>query len=165
MTHRIVIDRDDEEESPEGWHLDKPIPTGVEDMGRNLIRFSYYDCLVNDNDCSFCHDQRSIEEYQGYFKAVGELSRMTYEEFTDLPHKDYHVLVRFPSKPFEQKMFADWTGFDFRQPHSTPSIGQFAVFPKTGKPHRVHFYVGPSGVLFIVAFDAKHSMRPTAGNA
>lgn len=130
---------------------------------KNLTPLFAYDYLKVDKEkFSFLHEDVSLDDYKLYFQQVKKLASITIDDLIENYKRSDHFHINAPNHKMIELM-QECTSIKYFSPEQLPSVGQFHLYTNSilgEKSPRIHFFLGPLGVFYILCFDVFHEIYP-----
>lgn len=157
-----IIEDINEDETSLKYQIGR-FPNDLIKISTNQTPFFAYDYLNFDiEDYSFHHPEFLHEDYRAYFSKVKKMAKLSLNELIDNHKRTEHFHINPPNK-----VMTELLGKIFNkprlQPDELPFVGQFHLnTPNDGskKAPRIHFFVGPLAVFYILLYDPFHQIYP-----
>ncbi|MBS0029471.1 hypothetical protein ACTJJ0_15750 [Chitinophaga sp. 22321] len=125
--------------------------------------FFAYDYLnFKIEEFSFHHLDFLHEDYKIYFSQVKKISKIPLNDLINYHKHSEHFHISPPNSRMRELLKEIFNKSRLR-PEETPDVGQFHLYtPNDGsnKAPRIHFFVGPLAVFYIILYDPYHQIYP-----
>jgi hypothetical protein len=133
-----------------------------------LFCYNYID--LDQTEYNFNQDCLDSIDAKFYFKRVKQISQKLLEDSIDnSSYKDHFRIYNSPNKKMKD-LFKKISGSKYVIDEQLPSFGEFALYTDEEglanraigkKSPRIHFFIGPYGIIYILFYDPYHEIFPT----
>ena len=159
---RSIIEDINEEELSHKYKVGQFDPNLIK-ISTDQTPFFAYDFLNFDiADFSFHHPDFLHGDYKIYFSKVKKISKIPMNDLINNYRHSEHFHINPPNQKMRE-LLMEIFGKSRLRPNETPDVGQFHLYTSndgSGKAPRIHFFVGPLAVFYIILYDPYHQIYP-----